>query len=103
MHIEMLLALFAALLAPQPAVTIHAERLSSRPVLRPAAPAWMAAGAFNPAAVMVKGKTVLLFRARDAQGVSRIGYAESADGLHFKADTLPVLEPATPYERGGGV
>jgi beta-1,2-mannosidase len=55
-------------------------------VLRPAAPPWMEAGAFNPAAVMVNGKTVLLFRARDARGTSRIGYAESADGLHFKID-----------------
>jgi predicted GH43/DUF377 family glycosyl hydrolase len=50
-----------------------------------------------------RGKTVLLFRARDAHGTSRIGYAESADGLHFKVDPKPVLEPAAPYERGGGV
>jgi len=103
MHIGIFLALFAAQLAAPPAVTIQAERLSDQPVLRPAAPPWMEAGAFNPAAVGVNGKTVLLFRARDARGTSRIGYAESADGLHFKANPRPVLEPAAPYERGGGV
>ena len=85
------------------AVTIVARRLSNDPLLKPAPPAWMAAGVFNPAAVMVNGKTVLLFRARDAQGTSRIGYAESADGLHFQIDPQPVLEPATAYERKGGV
>jgi len=103
MLIGIFLAFFAALLAAPPAVTIQAERLSDRPVLRPAAPQWMEAGAFNPAAVVVNGKTVLLFRARDARGTSRIGYAESADGLHFKIDPQPVLEPAAAYERGGGV
>jgi predicted GH43/DUF377 family glycosyl hydrolase len=46
---------------------------------------------------------VLLFRASDAHGTSRIGYAEAADGLHFKIDPRPVLEPVAPYERGGGV
>jgi len=103
MYIGIIFAFFAALLAAPPAVTIHAERLSDEPVLRPAAPPWMEAGAFNAAAVMVNGKTVLLFRARDARGTSRIGYAESADGLHFKIDPRPVLEPVEPYKRGGGV
>src|SRR5271169_1856827 len=100
MYIGIIFALFAALLAPQiaaqPAVAVEAGRLSDQPVLRPSALPWMAAGAFNPAAILVSGKTVLLFRARDAHGTSRIGYAESADGLHFKTDPRPVLEPAQP-------
>ena len=91
------------LLAQPPAITIDAQRLSDQPVLKPAAPAWMAAGAFNPAAVIVGSKTVLLFRASDAHGTSRIGYAEAADGLHFKIDPHPALEPVAPYEMGGGV
>lgn len=103
MYVGIVLALFAALLAAQPAVSVRAERLGSQPVLSPAPPPWMEAGAFNPAAITVNGKTVLLFRARDAQGTSRIGYAESVDGLHFKIDPRPVLEPAASYERGGGV
>jgi predicted GH43/DUF377 family glycosyl hydrolase len=98
-HIGIILAFFAA----PPAVTIHAERLGDQPVLRPASPAWMQSGAFNPAAVIANGRTVLLFRAQDARGVSRIGYADSADGRHFRIDPQPVLEPVTPYELGGGV
>jgi len=103
MGIGLFLVLFAALLPTPPAVMIHAARLSDQPVLSPAAPPWMAAGTFNPAAAVVNGKTILLFRARDPHGTSRIGYAESVDGLRFMVDARPVLEPAAPYERGGGV
>jgi predicted GH43/DUF377 family glycosyl hydrolase len=35
--------------------------------------------------------------------ISRIGYADSADGLHFKIRPQPVLDPEAPYEKGGGV
>jgi predicted GH43/DUF377 family glycosyl hydrolase len=35
--------------------------------------------------------------------ISRIGYADSADGLHFKVRPQPVLQPQAPYEQGGGV
>ena len=103
MYIGIILGLFVPFWSAPPAVAIQAEHLSAQPVLRPGAPTWMMAGAFNPAAVIANGKTVLLFRARDAHGTSRIGYAESADGLHFKIDSRPVLEPAAPYELGGGV
>jgi predicted GH43/DUF377 family glycosyl hydrolase len=103
MYLATIFTLFASLSATAPTVSIRAERLSDQPVLRPAAPPWMEAGAFNPAAVVQDGKTVLLFRARDARGTSRIGYAESPDGLHFKIDPQPVLKPAATYERGGGV
>jgi predicted GH43/DUF377 family glycosyl hydrolase len=46
---------------------------------------------------------VLLFRATDARMISRIGYADSADGLHFKIRPQPVLQPEASYEKGGGV
>ena len=84
-------------------VTVTAERLSAQPLLKPYQFPWTSAGVFNPAAVKLNGKTVLLFRARGEHQISRIGYAESADGLHFTIDPHPVLEPSEPYERGGGV
>ncbi|HVN06960.1 MAG TPA: glycoside hydrolase family 130 protein [Bryobacteraceae bacterium] len=102
MYIGIFCAAWALLAAP-PAVTIQAARLSDQPVLKPSSLPWMASGAFNPAAVKLQGKTVLLFRARDAHGTSRIGYAEAADGLTFTVDPRPVLSPEAAYERGGGV
>lgn len=83
-------------------IAVEAERLSDKPVLEPG-PAWSSTGRFNPAAVEYQGRTVLLFRATDPKMVSRIGYAESTDGLHFKVHAQPVLEPQAPYEQGGGV
>ena len=95
--------LSGALRAAEPPVSITAERLSPQPLLKPGGQPWSASGVFNPAAIIVNGKTVLLFRARDAHGTSRIGYADSADGSHFKIAPRPVLEPEAPYERGSGV
>jgi predicted GH43/DUF377 family glycosyl hydrolase len=100
------LLLFAQLARAQ--IAIDASRLSDQPVLEPGPPGlfinqWSSTGIFNPAAAKFKGKTVLLFRATDAKMISRIGYADSADGLHFNVRPQPVLQPQAPYEQGGGV
>ena len=59
--------------------------------------AWEEKYVFNPAAIVRKGKVYLLYRAEDTvqklAGVSRIGLAESTDGLHFKRRSKPVLYP----------
>lgn len=83
-------------------VAVQAHRLSAQPLLKPGL-SWASAGVFNPAAIRIGGKTVLLFRAVDGKGTSRIGYAEGTDGLHFTQRPDPVLEPSVAYELGGGV
>jgi len=61
---------------------------------------WEENDTFNPAAVLKDGKICVLYRAEDATGVeigtrtSRIGYAESKDGIHMKRSPEPVLYPA---------
>jgi predicted GH43/DUF377 family glycosyl hydrolase len=52
---------------------------------------------------MYNGKIVMLYRAQDAHGTSRLGYAESADGIHFTRRPEPVLSPEADYEKNGGV
>jgi beta-1,2-mannosidase len=75
---------------------------------------WEAYATFNPAAVVRHGKVYVLYRAEDATGVaqigghtSRIGMAESDDGLHFTRRSAPVLQPERDaqarYEWPGGV
>lgn len=75
---------------------------------------WEAYATFNPAAVVRNGRVMLLYRAEDATGVtqigghtSRIGLAESVDGLRFTRRPLPVLQPdrdaQARYEWTGGV
>lgn len=78
-------------------------RLSDTPVLSPQGDGWESAGTFNPAVIMRFDKIVMLYRAQDGQGTSRLGYAESADGIHFTRRSEPVLSPSKDYEKEGGV
>lgn len=60
---------------------------------------WELNGTFNPAAVQDdEGRVHLLYRAIGADGISRIGYASSSDGLHFDERSMyPVYEPLPHY------
>jgi len=88
------------------------QRASDVPILSPQGTGWESAGTFNPAVTLfqakdssgkTEGKIVMLYRAQDAAGTSRIGYAESADGIHFTRRPEPVLSPEADYEKDGGV
>jgi beta-1,2-mannosidase len=75
---------------------------------------WEATATFNPAAAVRDGQIFVLYRAEDASGelkigghTSRIGLAQSVDGLRFTRSAAPVLYPDSdaqrPYEWPGGV
>lgn len=68
--------------------------------------AWEAYATFNPAAVVKDGRIFVLYRAEDASGreqigghTSRLGLAESTDGLRFTRRATPVLYPDTDGQR----
>jgi predicted GH43/DUF377 family glycosyl hydrolase len=73
---------------------------------------WESNDTFNPAATIIKGKIVVLYRAEDKSGVgigfrtSRLGYAASNDGFHFVRSKTPVFYPDNDsqkkYEWPGG-
>jgi predicted GH43/DUF377 family glycosyl hydrolase len=79
------------------------RRLSDTPILAPRGEGWEAAGTFNPAVARRGDKIVMLYRAQDRHGTSRLGYAESPDGVHFTRRDEPVLSPSEAYEKDGGV
>jgi len=60
---------------------------------------WEDNDTFNPAAVVKDGKVIVLYRSEDRSGIkistrtSRLGYAISKDGLHFKRKAEPVFYP----------
>jgi len=78
-------------------------RTSNEPILSPQGTTWESAGTFNPAVVFHNGKFIMLYRAQDASGTSRLGYAESGDGIHFTRRAEPALLPEADYEKDGGV
>ncbi|MGB6192175.1 MAG: glycoside hydrolase family 130 protein, partial [Terracidiphilus sp.] len=62
---------------------------------------WEALHTFNPAAIVRDGKVYVLYRAEDNSGsmeigghTSRLGLAESKDGIHFTRLGEPVFYPA---------
>ncbi len=79
------------------------HRLSEAPILAPRGNGWEEAGTFNPAVARKNGKIVMLYRAQDKSGTSRLGYAESTDGVRFTRGSEPVLSPTESYEKNGGV
>jgi predicted GH43/DUF377 family glycosyl hydrolase len=92
------------------------ERASNEPILSPQGSTWESAGTFNPAVISIPipvnpptppdadpRRFVMLYRAQDAAGTSRLGYAEGTDAFHFTRRPEPVLSPETDYEKDGGV
>src|SRR5207247_9987029 len=68
--------------------------------------AWEEYATFNPAAVVKDGKVYGLYRAEDASGeeqigrhTSRLGLAESSDGLRLTRRAAPALSPDTADQR----
>lgn len=84
----------------RPALTPD-PRLTFFDPMRQAPVHWEALHTFNPAAVVHDGRVDLLYRAEDDTGnmaigghTSRIGLAESADGVQFTPRATPVLFPS---------
>ena len=82
-----------------PLITPNVSTSFSCP-MREQSVAWECADTFNPAAVEKDGKICILYRAEDDPNAgiggrtSRIGYAESADGVHLDyRQATPVFYP----------
>lgn len=81
-------------------VIMPAQSSTFNDPLRHAPVHWEALHTFNPAAIVRNGKVYVLYRAEDNTGrmqigmhTSRLGLAESSDGIHFTRHTEPVFYP----------
>ncbi|MHB0865623.1 MAG: glycoside hydrolase family 130 protein [Minisyncoccota bacterium] len=84
----MLGALFSPTFREKVAVLLRLEHLllkksSHNPILEPGATPWTAEAVMNPTALVLGGRTHLIYRAIGNDGISRLGYASSADGVTF--------------------
>ncbi|MHB1698739.1 MAG: glycoside hydrolase family 130 protein [Acidobacteriaceae bacterium] len=82
-----------------PVIAPRPESVFTDPILKQAIH-WEALHTFNPAAIVRNGKIYVLYRAEDETGTmqigghtSRIGLAESHDGIHFMRRAEPVFYP----------
>jgi beta-1,2-mannosidase len=83
-----------------PVITPRPQSTFTDPILHKPVQ-WEALHTFNPAAIVRNGKVYVLYRAEDNSGTmaigmhtSRLGLAESADGIHFMRLPEPVFYPA---------
>ncbi|MBC7250429.1 MAG: glycosidase [Anaerolineae bacterium] len=78
------------------------QRHPANPVLKPnPLNEWETLNVFNCAVVYHNDLFHLLYRAQGLDYISRIGYAVSADGVHFNRLQQPVLSPQGEWETRG--
>lgn len=74
---------YSRLAALFPERILSLVRSVHNPILRPGKNPWTAEAVLNPAAAILGGRTHLIYRAIGSDGVSRLGYASSKDGVVF--------------------
>ncbi len=75
------------------------KKWSGNPIISPTKHDWERDASFNPTALHLGGKVHLLYRAIGPDGVSRIGYASSKDGLNIDERLdYPVYTPQAWFE-----
>lgn len=61
------------------------QKFTGNPIMEPTPHSfWESEAVFNPAVVLHDGRVHLFYRALGGDGISRIGYASSKDGIHFE-------------------
>lgn len=79
--------------------TFGITKAKQNPLLSPTDMDWEAEGVFNPAVLNIGGRIHLLYRAQGRDGISRIGYASSEDGITFDERLpYPIYTPQGEYE-----
>lgn len=72
-------------------INLELERSPENPILSPSENLWESVAVFNPGVVYLAGKVHLFYRAMGPDGISRIGYAYSPDGVNFTRLSYPVF------------
>ena len=75
------------------------KRFEENPVISPKGNSWESKATFNPAAIDLKGKIHILYRALSGDNTSTIGYASSIDGVRINERlSEPIYVPREDFE-----
>jgi len=72
------------------------NRPTGKPILTPRANLWEDEAVLNPSAIHLDNRVHLIYRAIGRDGVSRLGYASSADGFAFERQYSPAFAVHNP-------
>ncbi|MDR3377459.1 MAG: hypothetical protein P4M10_02145, partial [Verrucomicrobiae bacterium] len=76
-------------------------RYGRNPILQPQKAAWENWNVYNPGVIYDDGRFKMLYRGQEKSATStksRIGYAESLDGVTFLPSEVPVIDATEPFE-----
>ena len=73
-------------------------RYGRNPILQPQTPGWENWNVYNPGVIYDNGRFIMLYRGQEKSTKSRIGYAESLDGVSFLPSPVPVIDATMPFE-----
>lgn len=79
------------------------ERYGKNPLLSPQGTGWESVNTLSPGVIFDRGKFRMLYRAQGKAWPSRIGYAESTDGVTFTRSPDPRLDIVEPFEKSFGL
>jgi predicted GH43/DUF377 family glycosyl hydrolase len=77
-------------------------RFGNNPILTPQGTTWEAWNVYNPGVIFDDDRFRMLYRGQDLRHKSRIGYAESLDGVTFTRNATPVIDATESYEKKYG-
>ena len=77
-------------------------RYGGNPLLRPQGDGWESRNTYNPGVLFDQGRFRMLYRAQGKPVTSRVGYAESPDGVTFTRNPEPLIDATEPFEQKYG-
>ncbi len=83
-------------------MTSDLRRAAQNPILAPiTGSSWASKKVYNCAVAYKDDAYHMLFRAMGSDAISRLGYAVSSDGIHFRPHPTPVLQPSDSVDAMG--
>lgn len=77
------------------------KRYKNNPIIKPIDNGWENRATFNPGVIYHEGKVHMVYRAIGELDyyISRLGYATSEDGIHFKRRDKPIFEGIEKFDK----
>lgn len=77
-------------------------RYGKNPILQPLSTSWENWNIYNPGVIYEAGRFRMYYRGQETNKTSRVGYAESLDGVTFLCSPVPIIDAMQGFEKTYG-